>query len=80
MFAQSSYGVFAPQARLGRIVRRMASTKGGRRRTRKTAHAEPVVCGRSALLVDSRNIRMGAGDRRSDVQRCIEQRLLDSVG
>ena len=47
---------------------------------KETAHAEPVVCGRSALLVDSRNIRMGAGDRRSDVQRCIEQRLLDSVG
>jgi hypothetical protein len=35
MFAQTAYRVFAPQARLGRIVRRMASTKGGRRRTRK---------------------------------------------
>jgi hypothetical protein len=35
MFAQSSCRVFAPQARLGRIVRRMASTKGGRRRTRR---------------------------------------------
>ena len=35
MFVQSSCRVFAPQARLGRIVRRMASTKGGRRRTRK---------------------------------------------
>jgi hypothetical protein len=35
MFAQSSCRVFAPQARLGRIVRRMASTKGDRRRTRR---------------------------------------------
>ena len=35
MFAQSSCRIFAPQARLGRMVRRMASTKGGRCRTRK---------------------------------------------
>jgi hypothetical protein len=35
MFAQGSCRVFAPQARLGRTVRRMAFTKGGRHRTRK---------------------------------------------
>jgi hypothetical protein len=47
---------------------------------KETAHAQPVVCGSSALLVDSRNIGLGAGDRLSDVQRCSERRLLDSVG
>jgi hypothetical protein len=47
---------------------------------KETAHAQPVVCGRSALLVDSRNIGLGAGNRLSDVQRCSERRLLDSVG
>jgi hypothetical protein len=46
---------------------------------KETAHAQPVVCGRSALLVDSRNIGLGAGNRLSDVQRCSERRLLDSV-
>src|ERR1700739_358087 len=47
---------------------------------KETAHAQPVVCGRSALLVASRNIGLGAGNRLSDVQRCSERRLLDSVG
>jgi hypothetical protein len=47
---------------------------------KETAHAQPVVCDRSALLVDSRNIVLGAGDWLSDVQRCSERRLLDSVG
>jgi hypothetical protein len=46
---------------------------------KETAHAQPVVCDRSALFVDSRNIGLGAGDRLSDVQRCSERRLLDSV-
>jgi hypothetical protein len=35
MFARSSCRVFAPQARLGGIVRPMASTKGGRCRSRQ---------------------------------------------